>query len=101
MRLRVEEASHFLVLYLIKHSLQQLFQVVLAHDGVGHCEESLLGVVADILASVLQVVGELRDELVRVLEEQDIVAHAADELAEALADAESHQARLGVDLLLS
>ena len=76
--LRVEESLHFLVLHLIQDPLQKLLKVVLAHDGVLHGQESFFRVGPYFLACVLEVVGEDGDELVRIFEEENVVAHSDD-----------------------
>ena len=79
--LRIQEAAPFFVLGLIEDALEQLFKVVLPHYSMRHHQESFLGVGANLLARILQVVGQLRNQLVGVFKEENIVAHGCNELA--------------------
>lgn len=67
--LLVKVLPDLLVLHFVEHSLQQLFELVLAHDGLRHADERHLGRLPDVLAGVEQVVGEVHQQLVTLLEE--------------------------------
>lgn len=71
--LSLQEIFDLLVLHLIEHSLEQLLELILVHDGRGHLGEGTLGELSDLLTCILEVLGQLHNQLIVFLEEQDVV----------------------------
>jgi len=49
--------------------LQQLLEVILAHDRLGHGHEGLFGICTHFLAGIFEVVRQLAQQFVVVVEE--------------------------------